>query len=129
MAQEADLSSSRNTLRRQIAEDHGFALYRHYSEPDAAAFLDIHSATLKKVRLAGSIGYISNGRRAITYFGFQIADYLMDQVRPMPRCTKHEFQVGEWWLSQRSGSPAWYATPLRRRDPAHATCQPWHGRF
>ncbi len=28
----------------------------------------------------------------------------------MPRYTKHEFQVGEWWLSQRSGSPAWYAT-------------------
>ena len=28
----------------------------------------------------------------------------------MPRYAKHEFQVGEWWLSQRSGSPAWYAT-------------------
>jgi hypothetical protein len=28
----------------------------------------------------------------------------------MPRYTKHEFQVGEWWLSQRSGRPAWYAT-------------------
>jgi integrase len=28
----------------------------------------------------------------------------------MPRYTRHEFQIGEWWLSQRSGSPAWYAT-------------------
>jgi integrase len=28
----------------------------------------------------------------------------------MSRYTKHSFQVGEWWLSQRSGSPAWYAT-------------------
>jgi integrase len=28
----------------------------------------------------------------------------------MPRYTKHNFQVGEWWLSRRSGSPAWYAT-------------------
>ena len=28
----------------------------------------------------------------------------------MPRYTKHEFQIGEWWLSQREGSPAWYAT-------------------
>jgi integrase len=28
----------------------------------------------------------------------------------MPRYTKHSFQVGEWWLSQRRGSPAWYAT-------------------
>jgi integrase len=28
----------------------------------------------------------------------------------MPRYSKREFQVGEWWLSQRDGSPAWYAT-------------------
>jgi integrase len=28
----------------------------------------------------------------------------------MPRYSKHEFQVGDWWLSQRDGSPAWYAT-------------------
>jgi hypothetical protein len=28
----------------------------------------------------------------------------------MPRYSKHEFQIGEWWLSQRDGSPAWYAT-------------------
>jgi hypothetical protein len=24
--------------------------------------------------------------------------------------SKHSFQIGEWWLSQRDGSPAWYAT-------------------
>jgi hypothetical protein len=82
MSQDSDLSSSRETLRRQIAEDHGFALYNHYSEPDAAAFLRLHPVTLKKIRLAGSIGYISKGRRTIAYFGFQIADYLIDQVRP-----------------------------------------------
>ena len=28
----------------------------------------------------------------------------------MPRYSKREFQIGEWWLSQRDGSPAWYAT-------------------
>ena len=28
----------------------------------------------------------------------------------MPRYSKHEFQIGDWWLSQRDGSPAWYAT-------------------
>src|SRR6516165_10835818 len=82
MSPESDISSSRETLRRQIAEHHGFALYDHYSERNAAAFLRLHPVTLKKVRLAGSIGYISKGRRAIAYFGFQIADYLIDQVRP-----------------------------------------------
>jgi hypothetical protein len=82
MSQDSDLSSSRETLRRQIAEDHGFSLHKHYAERDAAAFLRIHPVTLKKIRLAGSIGYISKGRRAIAYFGFQIADYLIDQVKP-----------------------------------------------
>jgi hypothetical protein len=77
MSQDFDLSSSRETLRQQIAEDHGFALYEHYAERDAAAFLRLHPVTLKKVRLAGSIGYIPKGRRAIAYFGFQIADYLI----------------------------------------------------
>ena len=82
MHPESDVLPGRETLRRKIAEDHGFALYNHYSERDAAAFLRLHPATLKKVRLAGSIGYISKGRRAIAYFGFQIADYLIDQVKP-----------------------------------------------
>ena len=127
MTQESELSS-REALRRQIANDHGFALYRHYSESDAAAFLDIHPVTLKKVRLAGSIGYISKGRRAIAYFGFQIADYLIDQVRPC-RATQAQFQVGEWWLSQRRRKSRVVRHLLRRRDQAHATYQPWHGRF
>jgi len=68
------MSCDRETLRRQIAEDHGFALYKHYAECDAAAFPRLHPVALKKIRLAGSIGYMSKGRRAIAYFGFQIAD-------------------------------------------------------
>ena len=36
----------------------------------------------------------------------------------MPRYTKHRFQIGEWWLSQRSGSPAWYATFYDQRPSA-----------
>jgi hypothetical protein len=82
MSHESETAPVREILRRQIADDHGFALYRHYSERDAAAFLRLHPVTLKKIRLAGAIGYISKGRRAVAYFGFQIADYLIDQVRP-----------------------------------------------
>jgi hypothetical protein len=82
MSQDSDIASNRESLRREIAQDHGFVLYRHYAERDAAAFLGIHPVTLKKLRLAGSIGYVSKGRRAVAYFGFQIAEYLIDQVRP-----------------------------------------------
>ena len=92
-------------MRRQIAEDHGFALYKHYAERDAAAFLRLHPVTLKKIRLAGSIGYISKGRRAIAYFGFQIADYLIDQLETMPRYTKHNSR------SANGGSPSGAEAP------------------
>ena len=105
MSQDSGLSSSRETLRRQIAQDHGFALYKHYSEPDAAAFLRLHPVTLKKIRLAGSIGYISKGRRAIAYFGFQIADYLIDQLRPC-RATRNTVS-----RSANGGSPSGAEAP------------------
>src|ERR1700730_17257924 len=110
MTPESHMSCDRETLQRQIGADRGFALSKHYAECDAAAFLRLHPVTLKKIRLAGSIGYISKGRRAIAYFGFQIAVYLIDQLRPCRATQNTKFQVAEWWLSQRSGSPAWYAT-------------------
>ena len=64
MGHESEKIPGRETLRQQIAEGHGFSLYKHYAEPEAAAYLDVHPVTLKKVRLAGSIGYIARGRRA-----------------------------------------------------------------
>ena len=110
MSQDSDFASNREALRRQIAQDHGFALYRHYSERDAAAFLGLHPVTLKKIRLAGSIGYISKGRRADRLFRVSDRRLPHRSGQTMPRYTKRNFQVGEWWLSQRDGSPAWYAT-------------------
>ena len=53
----------------QIARDLGFRLFSHYGEREAAGYLDIHPVTLKKLRLAGSIGYVAKGQRAIAYFG------------------------------------------------------------
>ena len=51
------MSPQRAALRQQIAEAHGFALFKHYSERDAAGFLGlaIHPVTLKKLRRAGTI--------------------------------------------------------------------------
>src|SRR5215472_8843854 len=105
MSQDSDFSAGRESLRRQIAQDHGFALYRHYPERDAAAFLDIHPVTLKKIRLAGAIGYISKGRRSIAYFGFQIADYLIDQVRPCRAIPNMNFRLAN------AGSPSGAEAP------------------
>ena len=68
-------------LRSQIAAENGFLLYRQYKEPEAAEIIGIHPATLKKLRLAGKIGFIRKGKRAIAYFGFQIADHLIESVQ------------------------------------------------
>ena len=105
MSQDSDLPRSRECLQRQIARDHGFALYKHYAEPDAAAFLGIHPVTLKKLRLAGAIGYICKGRRSIAYFGFQIADYLIDQLRPCRATPNTVFKSGN------GGSPSGAEAP------------------
>ena len=128
MSQDSDFSSSRETLRRQIADDHGFAVYKHYSERDAAAFLRLHPVTHKKIRLGGSIGYISKGRRAIAYFGFQIADYLIDQVRPCP-LHQAQFPGRRMVAFPAERKPRLVRYFLRCSGQAHATCQPWHGRF
>ena len=110
MSHEFETAPARETLRRQIADDHGFTLYRHYSERDAAAFLRLHPVTLKKIRLAGLDRLYLQGppRRRL----FRLPDRRLSHRsgQTMPRYTKHRFQIGEWWLSQRSGSPAWYAT-------------------
>jgi hypothetical protein len=82
MAPAPGTDPTRETLRQQIAEGRGFSLHRHHAEEDAAAYLGMHPVTLKKLRLAGSIGYVAKGRRASAYIGCQLADYLIDQVRP-----------------------------------------------
>jgi hypothetical protein len=37
------------------------------------------------------------------------------------RCTKREFQIGEYWLTQREGSSAWYRTWLEGRVTRRAS--------
>ena len=67
-------------LREKIAQDNDLFLYRQYDEPSAADIIGIHPQTLKTARLAGRIGFIRKGKRAIAYFGFQIADFLIESV-------------------------------------------------
>lgn len=67
--------------REQIAIENGFALYRQYGEKEAAELLGISIATLRRYRKEGKIWFLNKaGKRLITYFGFQIADFLLDSV-------------------------------------------------
>lgn len=69
-------------LLTAIAGDQGFQLFKHYSEAQAAKIIGIHPATLKKLRLTGSIPYIRIGKRRVALFGYQIAEYLITQIQP-----------------------------------------------
>ena len=70
----------REILRINIARAHDLVLYRQYNESDAAKAIGIHPVTLKRIRLAGGIAHIRLGPRAIRYFGFQIADHLIEAI-------------------------------------------------
>ena len=89
-------------LRRNIAEANGFALYKQYTEPEAAGFLQIHPQTLKSHRLEGKIEFLRLGKRSIGYFGFQLADFLIGAIA--------------WRDAKATPTPP--SPPVRKRKPA-----------
>lgn len=67
--------------REQIAIENGFALYRQYDEKEACELIGISLSTLRRYRREGKIWYLNiAGKRLIKYFGYQIADFLLDSV-------------------------------------------------
>ena len=72
-------------LAEQIAYGHGFNLYQQYDEKQAARFISVHPNTLKKARKSGKIAFLQKGDRAVAYFGFQLADYLITNIQTCPK--------------------------------------------
>jgi hypothetical protein len=63
--------------REGVAVEYKIALYRQYSEKQAAAFIGIDYKTLKKKRYAGQIDYVDKGGGSIGYLGYQIVDFIL----------------------------------------------------
>ena len=68
-------------LAAAIAKDLKFDLYVHYTEAQAAKFIGVHAVTLKKRRLNGGVAYVKLGQRTIRYFGYQIANHLIENIK------------------------------------------------
>ena len=64
-------------MREGIAKEYGFALYRRYSEPEAAHFLGVDLSTLKRWRRAGKTAFVNMGERKVRYLGIHIADMMI----------------------------------------------------
>ena len=86
-ARETGSESEQECLALRIATGHGFDLYQQYSENCAAEFMGLKSATLKRRRMAGQIAHVRKGPRKVTYFGFQIAEYLITSIEPCQTST------------------------------------------
>ena len=67
-------------LKAAIALQAGITLYQRYSEVEAAKFLEMSLPTLKRRRSAGEIAYVKLGQRMISYWGFQLVEYLLDSI-------------------------------------------------
>ncbi len=67
-------------LKAAIALQAGITLYQRYSEVEAAKFLEMSVPTLKRRRSAGEISYLKLGKRMISYWGFQLVEYLLDSI-------------------------------------------------
>jgi len=67
-------------LKAAIALQAGIALYQRYNEVEAAKFLEMSVPTLKRRRSAGEISYLKTGDRKISYYGFQLVEYLLDSI-------------------------------------------------
>lgn len=83
--------AERQRMRREMAAELRIPLYRRYADADAAGILGVSLPTLKRMRHEGKIAYIRVSERKISFFGFQLLDYLLDSVT-QPSCpsTKNE---------------------------------------
>lgn len=71
------MSEDHNKLREAVAVENGFALYRQYSEKEAARFAHIDSSTLKRWRRKALGSYIRFGTTGVRYLGIHVADLII----------------------------------------------------
>ena len=74
---------SRQIMLREMARDMDVALYRRYSEPDAAKLLRISTSELTALRTTGHIAYLHIGGKHISFFGCQLLTYLLECIIPV----------------------------------------------
>lgn len=105
-ARETGLANEQEELAQRIATGHGFKLYKQYRENCAAKLIGLKAATLKRRRMAGQIAHIRKGPRKVTYFGFQIASYLITSIEPCQTLASETTKLENF------GSPKTYEVKL-----------------
>lgn len=65
---------------REVAHDMEVALYRRYSEGEAAEILGISESELADLRKQERIAYLSISEKAVGFFGYQVLTYLLECI-------------------------------------------------
>ncbi|MEZ5986595.1 helix-turn-helix domain-containing protein [Hyphomonas sp. GM-8P] len=65
---------------RLMSNEIGLPIYKRYSEEEAAQHLGMSKQTLKRLRDAGRIGFVRVSKRKLSFFGFQLAEYLLNAI-------------------------------------------------
>lgn len=88
----------REKLREKVAAEHGFLLYKRYSEKIAAEAIGLDYSTLKRKRRAGLLPFVDMGSGSVGYMGYQIADIIAFGVNAKERRFL-ELNEAELWAS------------------------------
>ena len=63
-------------MRLEVAKANGFQPYKSYGEQQAAGWIDIDYATIKRWRRAGHVCYVAQPGGGVKYLGIHIADII-----------------------------------------------------
>jgi len=63
-----------------LANDLKIRLYQRFTEAESADILGISIPTLRRIRARGAIGFLKITDRHVRYFGFQLCQYLVEQI-------------------------------------------------
>src|SRR5262245_23932282 len=73
----------REGLRKNVATENNFQLYKSYPEKYAAERIGCDYSTLKRKRRNGQVPFVDRGGGSVAYMGYHIADIILFGVRAL----------------------------------------------
>src|SRR5690349_12400786 len=89
-------------LRKRVATENSFQLYKIYSEREAAERIGWDYSTLKRKRRSGLVPFVDRGGGSVAYMGYHIADIILFGVRALDEQLEPTSGGREIWASTAS---------------------------
>src|SRR5690349_23337173 len=89
----------KEVLRKRVATENGFQLYKNYSEREAAERIGWDYSTLKRKRRSGLVPFVNRGGGSVGYMGYHIADIILFGVLALDERLEPTCGGSETWAS------------------------------